>query len=167
MFLIMKSEDDSLLSGSASRIQSALDALGVTLEVVELPVSTRTARDAAEAVGCEVAQIAKSIVFRGRESDRPVLIITSGANRVDEEKVRSYVGEALTKADADFVRQETGFAIGGVPPIGHLQSVLTFVDQDLLDYPEIWAAAGTPRAVFRLTPKLLLDITSAEVIDVT
>jgi prolyl-tRNA editing enzyme YbaK/EbsC (Cys-tRNA(Pro) deacylase) len=138
------------LSPSAARVQDALDAYGLSLQVLELPDSTRTAADAAAAIGCTVAQIAKSLVFRTTKTGRPVLVIASGVNRVDVDRVGEQVGEPIGKADADFVRSATGFAIGGVPPVGHAQAILTFVDEDLLQYEEIWAAAGTPNAVFRL-----------------
>jgi prolyl-tRNA editing enzyme YbaK/EbsC (Cys-tRNA(Pro) deacylase) len=133
------------------------------LHVVEMPDSTRTSVEAAQAVGCEVAQIAKSLVFKSA-SGRAVLVITSGINRVNEKRVAAELGESLGKADADFVRQQTGFAIGGIPPVGHVQPIETFVDEDLLQYDVIWAAAGTPRAVFRLTPADLRKMTNGKVI---
>jgi prolyl-tRNA editing enzyme YbaK/EbsC (Cys-tRNA(Pro) deacylase) len=138
------------LSPSAAKVQTALDAYGLSLQVVELPDSTRTAADAAAAVGCAVAQIAKSLIFRTTRTGRPVLVIASGANRVDEDRIGTLIGEPIGKADAGFVRSETGFVIGGVPPVGHDQAIDTFVDEDLLLYDEIWAAAGTPNAVFKL-----------------
>lgn len=140
----------SSLSKNAQRVQKALADRGLPYEVVELPQSTRSAAEAAQAVGCEVGQIAKSLVFRGKDSGRPVLVIASGKNRVDEDKLASYVSEPVEKADADFVREETGFSIGGVPPIGHAKPLATFIDEDLLRYEEVWAAAGTPNAVFKL-----------------
>lgn len=147
-------------------MQEALNAGGVPLHVVELAATTRTAVEAARAIGCDVAQIAKSLVFRGAESGRPLLVIASGVNRVDEARLAGLVGEPITKADADFVRRETGFAIGGVPPVGHLTPLVTIIDRELLRYPEIWAAAGTPRAVFRLTPDDLLALTDGRVAEV-
>ncbi len=155
------------LSASALKVQQALNAIGMLLEVVELPGSTRTAQEAAQAVGCQVGQIAKSIIFQALASHRPILVIASGPNRVNEKVIEELIGEAIAKADADFVRQRTGFVIGGVPPIGHSEHLETFVDQDLLVYQEIWAAAGTPHAVFRLTPGDLLRMTSGMVIRVT
>jgi prolyl-tRNA editing enzyme YbaK/EbsC (Cys-tRNA(Pro) deacylase) len=155
------------LSASALKVQQALNAIGLPLEVVELPGSTRTAQEAAQAVGCQVGQIAKSIIFQALASHRPILVIASGPNRVNEKVIEELIGEAIAKADADFVRQQTGFVIGGVPPIGHSEHLETFVDQDLLVYQEIWAAAGTPHAVFRLTPGDLLGMTSGIVIRVT
>jgi len=151
------------LSSSAAKVQAALEARGYSFEVLELDQSTRTAAEAAAAVGCKVAQIAKSILFRGKESGRPVLVIASGANRVDERAVAALLGEKLGKADADFVRRETGFAIGGVPPVGHDNPIVTFVDEDILAFDEIWAAAGTPFAVFRLDPHSLAELTGGTV----
>jgi prolyl-tRNA editing enzyme YbaK/EbsC (Cys-tRNA(Pro) deacylase) len=150
------------LSSSARKVQCVLEAAGLSLKVVELPASTRTVVEAAQAVGCEIGQIVKSLVFKTRRSERPVLIIASGANRVDERKIGARLGEELVKADADFVRHHTGFAIGGVPPVGHLQKIETFLDEDLLQYREIWAAAGTPNAVFQIQPAELLRITGAK-----
>jgi len=151
------------LSPSARKVQAALAARGFTLQVVELPQSTRTSAEAAAAVGCTVGQIAKSIVFRAARSQRPVLVLTSGVNRVSESAVAVLVGEPLAKADADFVRARTGFVIGGVPPVGHAESLITFIDEDLLQFAEIWAAAGTPNAVFRLTPEELVRLTEGKV----
>jgi prolyl-tRNA editing enzyme YbaK/EbsC (Cys-tRNA(Pro) deacylase) len=155
------------LPPSAQKVQAALDALGLSLQVVALPASTRTAAEAAAAVGCQVGQIAKSIVFRTGSSDRPVLVIASGSNRVNESKVAALLAEPLGKADADFVRRRTGFVIGGVPPLGHAEPLETFVDEDLLQYDEIWAAAGTPHAVFRLTPGNLVRMAGGRVVKIT
>ena len=154
------------LSASAQRVQDALMKLGLTLQVVELPDSTRSAAEAAEAIGCSVGQIAKSLIFKTRNSQEPVLVIVSGPNRVDEKKISALVGEMITKPDAHFVRQHTGFFIGGVPPVGHNQPINTFIDQDLLAFDEIWAAAGTPNAVFRLTGDDLVRATGGQVIGV-
>jgi prolyl-tRNA editing enzyme YbaK/EbsC (Cys-tRNA(Pro) deacylase) len=152
------------LSSSARKVQEALNALGMTLEVVELPASTRTAVEAAQAIGCQVGQIVKSLVFKAKRSERPILVIASGQNRVDERRIEALIGEPLGKADADFVRQRTGFVIGGVPPVGLQERLETFIDQDLSLYQEIWAAAGTPHAVFRLTPEDLLKMTGGQVV---
>lgn len=141
--------------------------MGFTLQVVELPDSTRTAMEAAQAVGCQVGQIVKSLVFKAKRSERPILVVASGANRVNEKIIEALIGEPLGKADADFVRQHTGFAIGGVPPVGHTEPVETFVDEDLLQYSEIWAAAGTPNAVFRLAPPDLVRMTAGQVFKIT
>lgn len=154
------------LSPSAQRVQDALHALGFYLQVVELPASTRTAVEAAQAVGCQVGQIVKSLVFRGERSGRPVLILVSGANRVDLLKAAAEVGEPLGKADAEFVRQHTGFVIGGVPPVGHLQAMETLIDVDLLQYEQVWAAAGTPNAVFQLPAKDLVRMTGGRVVNI-
>jgi prolyl-tRNA editing enzyme YbaK/EbsC (Cys-tRNA(Pro) deacylase) len=151
------------LSRAASRVQTALDAAGVTARVVELPDSTRTAVEAANAIGCQVAEIAKSLVFRGKDSGEAVLVITSGTNRVDEKKVAALLGEPIGKADADFVRERTGYAIGGIPPVGHVAPLRTLIDEDLLTFTTLWAAAGTPHAVFELTPKDLVRMTGGRV----
>ncbi len=152
------------LKGSAARVQAALDQAGQVLSVREFPASTRTAQDAAAAIGCPVAAIAKSLIFRAKDSDRPVLIVASGANRVDEKRVARHLGEKLGRADAAYVREKTGFAIGGVPPCGHTTPPLVFLDEDLFALEEIWAAAGTPNAVFRLTPEALKTLTKGQVI---
>ena len=151
---------------SARTIQAALDAAGLNADVVELPASTRSAKEAAAAVGCAVAAIAKSIVFESAESGRPVLVIASGVNRIDESRVAEVLGEPLHQATPDSVRAATGFAIGGVPPFGHASQIRTFVDRDLLQFDAIWAAAGTPNAVFKLRPGELVTIAAGEVIDV-
>ena len=154
------------LSTSAQRVQDALMKLELTLQVIELPDSTRSAAEAAEAIGCSVGQIAKSLIFKTRNSQEPILVIVSGPNRVDEKKIGALVGEMITKPDADFVRQHTGFSIGGVPPVGHNQPITTFIDQDLLAFDEIWAAAGTPNAVFCLTGDDLARATGGQVVGV-
>lgn len=154
------------LSRSALRVQEALAAAAIACRVVELPTSTRSAREAAAAIGCKVEEIAKSIVFRRAGSGEPVLVIASGTRRVDEARVARLLGVEIEKADADFVRETTGFAIGGVPPIGHLRPIETLIDVGLLEYPEVWAAAGTPHAVFSLTPRQLVAITGGRVEEV-
>ncbi|MGE5620263.1 MAG: YbaK/EbsC family protein [Sphingomonadaceae bacterium] len=151
------------LSPSAQRVQDALRQLGLPLEVVELPRTTRTAAEAASAIGCRVEQIAKSLLFRGKQSQKPILVIASGANRVDEQRMSELLGEGIERADPDFVRRHTGFVIGGVPPVGHLERIQTFIDEDLLRLDEIWAAAGNPNAVFRLNPSDLLKATGGQV----
>jgi prolyl-tRNA editing enzyme YbaK/EbsC (Cys-tRNA(Pro) deacylase) len=154
------------LSSSAQKVQEALESLGLSLEVVELPDSTRTAVEAAQAVGCQLGQIVKSLIFKAKRSQRPVMVLASGANRVNEKRIEALIDEPLGKADAEFVRQHTGFAIGGVPPVGFQEEIQTFVDQDLLLYEDLWAAAGTPHAVFRLSPQDLVKIASGQVIDI-
>jgi prolyl-tRNA editing enzyme YbaK/EbsC (Cys-tRNA(Pro) deacylase) len=151
------------LPASAQRVQDALKALGLASQVVELPASTRSAAEAAQAIGCRVEHLAKSLVFRGSSTNRPVLAIVSGANRVDEQRLGELIGEGVAKADADYVRQRTGYAIGGVPPVGHAEPLLCLIDEDLFEYDDIWVAAGTPRAVFRLTPVDLQRITGGRV----
>ena len=152
------------LSPSAQKVQDALAALGFANQVVERDATTRSAAEAAAAVGCEVGQIAKSILFRVKNSARPILVVASGPNRVNEKAIEALLGEKLGKADADYVRARTGFVIGGVPPLGHSERIEIFLDEDLMRFPEIWAAAGTPNAVFRLTPDELLRMTKGRVL---
>ncbi len=133
------------------------------MRVVEMPQTTRSAAEAAEAIGCRVEQIVKSLIFRGKYTREPILVLASGANRVNEKRLAELVSEPVEKADPEFVRQSTGFAIGGVPPVGHLRPMAALIDEDLLQYPEIWAAAGTPFAVFRLTPDELVKTTGGRV----
>ncbi len=141
-------------------------ALGEDFEVLEFDESTRTAADAAEAIGCTVSQIAKSLLFMSSESKRPVLVIASGSVRVDEAKVSAILEESIERATAEFVRENTGFAIGGVPPVAHRIQPIVFVDRTLLDHERIWAAAGTPNSVFRLTPEELIRLSGGTVSDV-
>lgn len=157
---------EGALSPSAQKVQDALEAKGYSLEVVELPESTRTAAEAAQAIGCEVGQIVKSLVFKTKRTDRPILVIASGSNRVNEKRIGQLLDEPIGKADADFVRQQTGYVIGGVPPLGHDRPVQTFIDQDLLQYEQVWAAAGTPHAVFGLSPQHLADMTAGQIVEV-
>ncbi len=154
------------LRPSARRFQKILAEKGYSHQVMELPELTHTAVAAAAAVGCDVGQIVKSLIFKTKKTGRPVLVLVSGRNRVDTKKVRGLLGEKIGKADADFVRAHTGFAIGGVPPVGHISQMATLVDEDLLPYTELWAAAGTPYAMFRLTPAELLEMTGGTVADV-
>lgn len=154
------------LSKSAQKVQAELNRYGIELKVVEFSESTRTSQEAADAIGCELGQIAKSLIFKGKTSKKPVCIIASGANRVNEKKIKEIIGEKIEKADAAFVLEHTGYAIGGVPPVGHKSSIKPLIDEDLLKYREIWSAAGTPHAVFKLTPDDLLRITGGEVISV-
>ena len=154
------------LSHSAQKVQQALQAMNLPCQVVELPDSTRTAVEAAQAVGCEVAQIVKSLIFMGVESSHPILVVASGINRVDETHLALLAGEAIKKADAEFVRAQTGFAIGGIPPVGLANQMSTFIDQDLLAYQSVWAAAGTPHAVFELDPAFLERMTGGTVTNI-
>jgi prolyl-tRNA editing enzyme YbaK/EbsC (Cys-tRNA(Pro) deacylase) len=155
------------LSASAQKVQAILKALGFSSHVIELPDSTRTAREAAQAIGCRVEQIVKSLVFKGQHTNKPFLVVASGTNRVNEQRLSQLAGEPVGKADADFVRQRTGFLVGGVPPIGHTERLETFIDEDLLQYEELWAAAGTANAVFRLTPAELKAMTEGRVVSIT
>lgn len=156
----------SNLSKSAEKVQSALNKFGLELNVVELKESTRTSQEAADTIGCKVSQIAKSLIFKCKSSQKPLLIIASGTNRVNEKVIKQYIGETLEKADADFVLDHTGFVIGGIPPIGHKNPIQTLIDEDLMQYEEIWAAAGTPHAVFKLTPKILAEITKGCIVSI-
>jgi prolyl-tRNA editing enzyme YbaK/EbsC (Cys-tRNA(Pro) deacylase) len=155
---------DKPLSPSAQKIQDLLNALGYHYTVIEHIESTRTAQEAADRAGCELGQIVKSLIFKGKESGKPILVLTSGANRVDEKRISGYAGEAIGRADADFVRAVTGFAIGGVPPVGHLQKMEAYLDEDFLRYPTIWAAAGTPNAIFELKTEDLQKMTDGKVV---
>ncbi len=155
------------LPKAAQRVQAVLDACDLGLTVVEMPASTRTAEEAANACGCQVSQIAKSLLFRALGTGRPILVIASGTNRVSERRLGEAAGEKIGRADPDFVRRSTGFAIGGVPPIGHAQTVATFLDEDLWRFDTVWAAAGTPRTVFQTTPDVLAKLTGGQIIRVT
>ncbi|PGL71842.1 hypothetical protein CN925_06450 [Bacillus sp. AFS055030] len=154
------------LKESAQNVQDLIIELGYSNKVIELPNSARTAKEAADALNCEVAQIAKSIIFRLESSNSPVLIVASGINRVNEKQIEKILNEKLGKADADFVREQTGFVIGGVSPIGHKNKVMTFIDEDLLQYKEVWAAAGHPKAIFQLTPNELIEMTKGKVVKI-
>lgn len=154
------------LKDSAKKVQAELNKLGYENVIMELPDSTRTAKEAADALNCSVAQIAKSIIFRLKSSNKALLVVASGSNRVNEKSVEKNLNDKLGKADADFVRQQTGFVIGGVPPLAHKEDIITFIDQDLFNYDEIWAAAGHPKAVFKLTPVELEQMTAGKVISI-
>ncbi|PKO04104.1 MAG: hypothetical protein CVU41_18735 [Chloroflexi bacterium HGW-Chloroflexi-3] len=151
------------LSNNAKKVQAALAAFGLDLVVVEFPESTRTAQEAANAIGCSVEQIVKSLVFQRQPSGHPVLIAASGGNRVNEKRIKEILGEKIVRADAVYVKEVTGYPIGGVPPLAHAQPIETIIDEDLMKYEEIWAAAGTPNAVFPLEPQQLVMITSGRV----
>ena len=157
----------SKLSDSAKRVQDFLSAKGFSFEVKELPGLTRTAQQAADSVGCAVAQIAKSLVFREKKTNRPILIIASGSNRVDLAKIEKETGLKLGKADGNYVKERVGYAIGGVPPVGHNEHLETILDTDLKKYEVIWAAAGTPFAVFRLKPADLEPLTNGKWVDLS
>lgn len=162
----MSGAADSGGSGSIGRVKAALAAAGLATEIRQFDASTRTSVEAAAAIGCQVDEIAKSLIFRGGQSGRAILIVASGGNRIDEKKVAAILGEKIEKAGADFVRTETGFAIGGVAPVAHAKPVIVLIDADLMNFETIWAAAGAPNAVFRLTPADLLRITDGTVGDV-
>ncbi|MHB8779044.1 MAG: YbaK/EbsC family protein [Anaerolineales bacterium] len=154
------------LSPSAQKIQNLLTSLGYDYTVIEHIESTRTAQEAADRAGCELGQIVKSLLFRGKTSGKPILVLTSGANRVDEKRIGLYAGEPIGRADAEFVRSMTGFAIGGVPPIGHVEKMETYLDEDFLPYQTIWAAAGTPNAIFELKTEDLQKMTGGQTVKV-
>lgn len=157
-------DESKKLSKSAQSVQDVLSKKGLTFEVLELSSSTRTANDAAASIGCEVAQIVKSLLFCAEKSKQPVLILASGVNRVNENAIAKIIGEAIIKADADFTREITGFAIGGVPPIGHKQKINhILIDEDLLKFEKLWAAAGTPNAVFSLHSRDLESLTDGKI----
>lgn len=157
----------SNLSDSANRVQKFLLEKGFTFEVKELPGSTRTAQEAADSIGCTVAQIAKSLVFRDKETNTPILVIASGSNRVDTAKIEGITGLKLGKADGSYVKERVGYAIGGIPPVGHNEPLKTILDTDLKKYEVIWAAAGTPFAVFQLKPSDLEPLTNGKWIELS
>lgn len=154
-------------SSSSFRFKDLLAEKGDHFRVVEFTESTRTSIEAAERVGCSLGQIVKSLVFKGHASHRPVLVLVSGSNRVDEKLLTGFLGEKVDRADAEFVRQVSGYAIGGVPPFGFPEPIVTYLDSDLLQYPSVWAAAGTPHSVFELTPVELVSLTSAQVVSIS
>ena len=154
------------VNSSVKRVEEVLRSLDISVTVQELPDSTRTAKEAAAAANCQVAQIVKSLVFRTRISQKPILTLTSGANQVNENHVGAQLGEDIQFAPADFVREETGFAIGGVSPYGLKKKIPIYIDRDLLDHPIIWAAAGSHHAVFSIQPQDLVSTTGGQVISV-
>lgn len=149
------------MSTSIKRVEHAAANLGLEIAVMRMDDSTRTAADAAKACGCTVAQIVKSLIFKGQDTGDLLLLLVSGANRVDMDKAMTIIGEALEKADANDVRRRTGFAIGGVAPIGHLETPKIWIDETLMQYDAVWAAAGAPNAVFQVTPQALVKATGA------
>ncbi|WP_372839484.1 YbaK/EbsC family protein [Phaeovulum sp.] len=151
------------MSKSMARVKAALETAGLPSRILEMAAETRTADQAAKAAGCMLDQIAKSIIFRGETSGHVVLFLTAGGNRVDPAKASAVAGQALGKADADLVRRETGFAIGGVAPIGHLSPIRAYFDPRLMDFDTVWAAAGTPRHIFAIAPGDLLRASGAAV----
>ena len=152
---------------STDRVRAAAEAAGLPLEIREMPQSTRTAEEAAAACGTSVAQIVKSLIFRKATSGAPLLLLVSGKNRVDEKAIRAALGDTLKRVDANEVRDLTGFAIGGVAPLGSLTPLPTFMDADLMAFDVVWAAAGAPSAVFAAEPAALAAATGAEIIRVS
>ncbi|HOJ92992.1 MAG TPA: YbaK/EbsC family protein [Dictyoglomaceae bacterium] len=150
-----------------NKIKEILEKFSVQAEILEFSESTKTSEEAAKAIGCSVGQIAKSIIFKGKTSEKPILVIASGLNRVNEKKLAEIIGEEIEKANANFVREKTGFVIGGVPPFGHKEKILTFIDEDLMKYEFIWAAAGTPNSVFKIKPEELVKITKGSIISLS
>jgi prolyl-tRNA editing enzyme YbaK/EbsC (Cys-tRNA(Pro) deacylase) len=154
------------LPAAARRVQAALAAAGSAAEVIELPASARTAEEAAAALGCAVGAIVKSLVFRGEASGGLRLILASGSNRVHERRLGRALGDPLARADAEAVRAATGYAIGGVPPLGHATPLPAVMDEALFAHAAVWAAGGTPRCVFRATPDEIARLTGARVMPV-
>jgi len=155
------------MSKSLKRVKAALEDAGIETDVLEMPDLTRTAAQAAAAAGCEIDQIAKSIIFRAEQSGCAVLFITAGGNQVCAEKASALAGGALGKADAGLIRAQTGFAIGGVSPVGHLSPIRAWADPRLGDFAKVYAAAGTPRHIFAITPSELLSVSGAVQADFT
>jgi prolyl-tRNA editing enzyme YbaK/EbsC (Cys-tRNA(Pro) deacylase) len=152
------------LKPAVQRVHDALVARGIEPRIVEFPASTRTAVEAAAAIGTTVERIVKSLAFAA--GDRTIVVLASGANRVDTARLGELVGQQITRADAERVRQETGYAIGGVPPLGYSRPLPVYVDRDLLQFDEVWAAAGTPNAVFPIVPSELVRVSEGSVVDV-
>ena len=147
---------------STERVKNALQAVGLTIELIHLQTSTRTAQEAADAVQCDLGQIVKSLIFRGKHSGQPVLLIASGKHRVAMDRVAELIGEPIERPNADFVRKVTGFAIGGVAPVGHETALPTWIDETLLSYRQVWAAAGTPNSLFAIAPDDLVKATQGK-----
>lgn len=158
--------NDSNFSPSVQKVAAALAKLKFSCRVLELADSTRTAQEAAQAVGCSLGQIVKSLIFRGKDSGNPVLILVSGSNRVDVTLISKLMNETVLRAEPDFVREHTGFAIGGVPPVGFPSTITTLIDRDLLQFDVVWAAAGTPHAVFSIHPEELVTATGGQIVQV-
>lgn len=146
--------------------QNFLDQFKLSFEIKKLPVSTKTAKQASEAIGCPLAQIAKSIIFKTRKTQEPILVIASGINHINEEKIAEKINQPIEIAEASFVLEKTGYVIGGVPPFGHLQKIKTFIDKDLIKWPKVWVAAGSPQAVFEISTKELIKISEGEIIEI-
>jgi len=155
------------MSKSLKRVYAEAEELSLGIDIIEVPVTTKTAQQAADAMSVNVDQIAKSIIFRGESSNLPLLFLTAGGNRVDMSKASTLASEALIRADAAFIRATTGFAIGGVSPLGHLNPVKTWFDTRLLDFKSIWAAAGTPNHMFKIDPDFLAKAIKSEIAEFT
>lgn len=155
------------MSKSLKRVERSLQEAGLEAQIFEMPGSTRTAAEAAAEAGCTVDQIAKSIIFRGKESSEALLFVTAGGNQVSAEKASAVAGEALGKADAGLIRAQTGFAIGGVAPIGHITPIRAWFDPRLLAFDQVFAAAGTPRHIFAIAPEILRALSGAELAEFT
>lgn len=155
------------MSKSLKRVRAEAEKLSLGIDILELTVSTKTAQQAADAMSVHVDQIAKSIIFRGASSNLPLLFLTAGGNRVDMEQASIFAEEELGRADAAFIREETGFAIGGVSPIGHIKPIKAWFDPRLLEFSHIWAAAGTPNHMFKIAPQALADAIQAKIFDFT
>ena len=151
------------MSKSLKRVRAALDALGLEIDIRHITVPTNTAAQAAEAIGVEIDQIVKSVIFLGQTSGKVALFLTPGGRRVDIDAASQLAGEPLGKADAACIRQQTGFAIGGVSPFGHLNPIASFLDPRLLEFPQVWAAAGTPHHMFAIAPVELVEKTACKV----
>jgi prolyl-tRNA editing enzyme YbaK/EbsC (Cys-tRNA(Pro) deacylase) len=154
----------AVTNSSVTKIQQVLQSLNSDSHIVEFPGSTRTAQEAADQIGCQLGQIVKSLIFQGQISGKAVMVLTSGVNRVDEKKIGAYVGEPIGRAKPDFVHEITGYAIGGVPPLALANPIQMFIDEDLLQYQTIWAAAGAPNAVFEIVSSVLAEVTHARVV---
>jgi len=159
--------EEKPLPASAQRVQHVLSAAQLDARVIELTIAARTSGQAADALGVEVGQIAKSLVFRAANSGRPVLVIAAGDRRVDEARVASLLGEPIERASPEFVRENSGFAIGGVAPVGHARAMVTFVDASLRRFSVLWAAGGTPHCVFPIAPAELVRVSGGTESDVT
>lgn len=158
---------ENKLKNSAERIQDILQEHNLGIEIIEFKETTRSAQEAAHAIGCEIGQIAKTLIFKCQVSGKPICIIASGKNRVDEKKIAQMIGEGIEKPNAEYVLKYTSFSIGGIPPIGYKFDMTPLIDEDLMEYAEVWAAAGTPNAVFEISPRDLLQITKGRIANIS
>jgi len=150
------------LPSACAKVAQAFEKAGVPISIVQHEQSARTAQDAADTCGCALAQIVKSLIFTRSDTDQIILLLVSGANRVHENRTGRQIGAKLKRADIERVRTETGFAIGGIPPFGHILRLETYIDEDLLEFSDVWAAAGTPNSVFNIAPDTLVKLTDAK-----